>query len=127
MEWVSIQDPSAKSVKTKIQGQNEGASIFNGGEGIIFTNDKDSTSNIFFTCKRGGQAGLGQIWKYSPSKSKISLFYFYFSNTNNVKACDFIPSADSTLPLFLFGTVAKTNVCYVLKDSISWPFQIFTC
>ena len=73
MEWVRIQDPSAKSVKTKTQGQNEGASIFN-GKGIIFTNDKDSTSNIFFTCKRGGQAGLGQIWKYSPSKSKISLF-----------------------------------------------------
>lgn len=83
VEWVRIQDPSAKSVKTKTQGQNEGASIFNGGEGIIFTNDKDSTSNIFFTCKRGGQAGLGQIWKYSPSKSKISLFY-ESDNTNNL-------------------------------------------
>ena len=83
VEWVQIKDPSAKSIKTKIQGKNDNASIFNGGEGIIFTNDKDSTTNIFFTCKRGGKAGLGQIWKYSPSKSKISLFY-ESDNVNNL-------------------------------------------
>ena len=75
VEWVPIEDPLAVSVKTRNQGKNAGASIFNGGEGIIHTNDKDLTTNIFFTCKRGGQAGLGQIWKYSPSKANISLFY----------------------------------------------------
>jgi secreted PhoX family phosphatase len=75
VEWVPIEDPLAISVKTRTQGKNAGASIFNGGEGIIHTNDKDLTTNIFFTCKRGGQAGLGQIWKYSPSKANISLFY----------------------------------------------------
>lgn len=75
VEWVRIKDPLAKSTKTKIQGKKIGASIFNGGEGIIFTNDKDMTTNIFFTCKKGGKAGLGQIWKYSPVNSEISLFY----------------------------------------------------
>ena len=75
VEWVRIKDPLAKSTKTKIQGKKIGASIFNGGEGIIFTNDKNMTSNIFFTCKKGGKAGLGQIWKYSPVNSEISLFY----------------------------------------------------
>jgi secreted PhoX family phosphatase len=73
----------AKSAKTKIQGKKVGASIFNGGEGIIFTNDKNLTTNIFFTCKKGGKAGLGQIWKYSPLKSEISLFY-ESDNANNL-------------------------------------------
>jgi secreted PhoX family phosphatase len=75
VEWVRINDPLAKSTKTKTQGKKIGASIFNGGEGIIFTNDKNMTTNIFFTCKKGGKAGLGQIWKYSPVNSEISLFY----------------------------------------------------
>ena len=83
VEWVRIKDPLAKSTKTKIQGKEVGASIFNGGEGIIYTNDKDLTTNIFFTCKKGGKAGLGQIWKYSPSKAKITLFY-ESDNANNL-------------------------------------------
>jgi secreted PhoX family phosphatase len=83
VEWVSIKDPLAESTKTKIQGKDAGASIFKGGEGIIHTNDKDLTTNIFFTCKKGGKAGLGQIWKYSPSKEKITLFY-ESDNANNL-------------------------------------------
>tara|TARA_B100001741_G_scaffold164190_1_gene135687 strand:- start:414 stop:1760 length:1347 start_codon:yes stop_codon:yes gene_type:complete len=75
VDWVLIDDPSASKKRTKTQGKSKGATIFCGGEGIIFTNDANSESVIYFTCKDGGQAGLGQIWSYAPSKSKITLFY----------------------------------------------------
>ena len=75
VEWVPIKDPMATNQKTKQQGKQLGASIFSGGEGIICTNNANAQSEIFFTCKSGGPAKLGQMWKYSPSTGSISLFY----------------------------------------------------
>ena len=75
VEWVPIKDPMATNQKTKQQGKQLGASIFSGGEGIICTNNANAQSEIFFTCKSGGPAKLGQMWKYSPSTESISLFY----------------------------------------------------
>ena len=63
VEWVDIQDFDAKEKTTKQQGLIQGASPFNGSEGII--TDKDS---VFFTCKDGGFKEYGQIFRYYPSK-----------------------------------------------------------
>ena len=63
VEWVDIQDFDAKEQTTKQQGLIQGASPFNGSEGII--TDKDS---VFFTCKDGGFKEYGQIFRYYPSK-----------------------------------------------------------
>ena len=73
--WVSISDPEAASMKTKLQGRESGATTFNGSEGIIVDINNLNQSEIFFTCKSGGFAGLGQIWRYNPSNDYITLFY----------------------------------------------------
>ena len=75
VNWVPIDDPEAKYLKTRDQGKMLGASIFSGGEGIIFTNNKDNESVIFFTCKSAGLKGYGQMWAFEPKHSKITLFY----------------------------------------------------
>ena len=63
VEWVDIVDFHAKKNTTKYQGSIQGASPFNGSEGII--TDKKS---VFFTCKDGGYKEHGQIFRYYPSK-----------------------------------------------------------
>ena len=63
VEWVDIEDFHAKKTTTKHQGSSQGASPFNGSEGII--TDKKS---VFFTCKDGGFKEHGQIFRYYPSK-----------------------------------------------------------
>ena len=63
VEWVDIDDFHAKKTTTKYQGSIQGASPFNGSEGII--TDKKS---VFFTCKDGGYKEHGQIFRYYPSK-----------------------------------------------------------
>jgi len=63
VEWVDIVDFHAKKNTTKYQGSIQGASPFNGSEGII--TDKKS---VFFTCKDGGYMEHGQIFRYYPSK-----------------------------------------------------------
>jgi len=63
VEWVDIKDFDAKELTTKEQGLIQGASPFNGSEGII--TDKNS---VFFTCKDGGFKEYGQIFRYYPSK-----------------------------------------------------------
>ena len=63
VEWVDIEDFHAKKTTTMHQGFIQGASPFNGSEGII--TDKES---VFFTCKDGGFKENGQIFRYYPSK-----------------------------------------------------------
>ena len=63
VEWVNIDDFHAQKTTTKYQGSIQGASPFNGSEGII--TDKKS---VFFTCKDGGYMEHGQIFRYYPSK-----------------------------------------------------------
>ena len=63
VEWVDIEDFHAKKTTTMHQGFIQGASPFNGSEGII--TDKES---VFFTCKDGGFKEHGQIFRYFPSK-----------------------------------------------------------
>ena len=75
VDWVKIDDPRASNIKTREQGRMNGATSFNGGEGIICTNNANGESIVFFTCKDGGQFGFGQIWAYDPKNSMLTLFY----------------------------------------------------
>ena len=75
VSWVEIKDPEAALKKTKYQGIEKGATSFNGSEGIILQKNDLQESEVFFTCKSGGYSGLGQIWKYNPSRKILTLFY----------------------------------------------------
>ena len=56
-------------------GIEKGGTTFNGSEGIIVDTNNLNQSEIYFTCKSGGFAGLGQIWRYNPANDYITLFY----------------------------------------------------
>ena len=61
--WMKIDDPLAKLVATRRQRQ--GATKFNGGEGIVYNKGK-----IFFDTK-----GDNRIWKYDIQSNRLTLFY----------------------------------------------------
>jgi len=75
--WVDIDEPQ----RGLEDGQNEGRGVVNQGlknggsafvglEGAIWDQDK-----LYFTSKRGGAAGAGYIFEYSPRTESIQLVY----------------------------------------------------
>lgn len=66
--WVSIDDPDPEEADTdsqvvQKQGRKKGAAIFTRLEGC-FT---DRRGAVYFVSTDGGDAGVGQIWKYAPT------------------------------------------------------------
>jgi len=66
--WVTIDDPNPKNAEDDAsavfkQGRAKGAAKFLGGEGCTLRGD-----SVVFGSSEGGDAGLGQVWSYTPTK-----------------------------------------------------------
>ncbi|MGF1600533.1 MAG: alkaline phosphatase PhoX [Thermosynechococcaceae cyanobacterium] len=69
VEWVRIEDPDPIEDTVRQQGFMAGAAQFSRGEGLCF-DGKD----LYICCTSGGEAGLGQVWRYRPDGDQLSLF-----------------------------------------------------
>lgn len=86
VEWVTVDNPDheddtdsrrdrvAGFTPTRIQAQDKGAAYFERLEGA-WSSGAGARARIYFDCTTGGTAGLGQVWKYNPSRSTITLLY----------------------------------------------------
>ncbi len=68
-DWVKIKDPNPANAEDDAsavfkQGRDKGAAKFLGGEGCTY-ND----GSVVFGSSDGGDAGLGQVWQYTPTKN----------------------------------------------------------
>jgi secreted PhoX family phosphatase len=66
--WITITDPDPKNAETNPsavfkEGHGKGAAEFIGTEGCA----ADPAGGVYFVSGEGGEAGLGQIWKYVPT------------------------------------------------------------
>ena len=66
-DWVTIDHPNARDAEDDAsavfkQGRRKGAAKFLGGEGCTQRGD-----SVVFGSSEGGDAGLGQIWQYTPT------------------------------------------------------------
>lgn len=68
--WVTIDDPDATEVPTRVQGREKGALTFSRSEGMWYAGGA-----IYFTATTGGALELGQIWRFMPETGMIELFY----------------------------------------------------
>lgn len=65
VEWVTVDEPNpatdvpGQSVRT--QAQAKGAAIFTRTEGIW-----EADGRLYFDCTTGGEAGVGQLWQFTP-------------------------------------------------------------
>ena len=72
VEWVRIDEPDPAEDTVRIEGFAKGAAQFSRGEGIWFGDGRGPTGghrDLYFCCTNGGQAALGQIWRYEPGAS----------------------------------------------------------
>ena len=65
--WVTIDDPNPADAEDNAsavfqQGRDKGAAKFLGGEGCTYRD-----GGVVFGSSEGGDAGLGQIWQYTPT------------------------------------------------------------
>jgi secreted PhoX family phosphatase len=61
VEWVRIEEPNPLTNTVRTEAQSKGAAIFNRTEGIWA-----SENSVYFDCTSGGDAGAGQLWKFTP-------------------------------------------------------------
>ncbi|QDT90421.1 alkaline phosphatase PhoX [Gimesia algae] len=76
-EWVDIEDPQRRNTPGKedglgvySQGKAKGATTFGRLEGCWF-----GDGVVYFNCTNGGEAGLGQVWSYSPQDHTLELVF----------------------------------------------------
>jgi secreted PhoX family phosphatase len=73
IEWVTIEEPDPAGDTVRAEAQAKGAAIFNRTEGI-WASDR----RVYFDCTTGGEAGLGQVWEYTPrgrNRGRLRLIY----------------------------------------------------
>ncbi|MGK7873842.1 MAG: alkaline phosphatase PhoX [Xenococcaceae cyanobacterium] len=69
VEWIKIEDVDPEKDTLRYEAQEKGAAIFERGEGTCFGNGE-----VYWTCTNGGNAGLGQIFRYDTVGDTVELF-----------------------------------------------------
>jgi hypothetical protein len=80
--WVTIDDPdpsAAESDPSAVfnQGYAQGGAAFLGGEGITMLG-----RDVYFVCSSGGDAELGQVWRYRPFGLNSGWLTLVFESTD---------------------------------------------
>ncbi|MBB6091275.1 hypothetical protein HNQ60_000121 [Povalibacter uvarum] len=79
VRWVTIEDPdpvNAESDPSAVfnQGYAKGGAAFLGGEGVTI----DARGDVYFVCSSGGNAELGQVWRFRPrgmNRGELTLIF----------------------------------------------------
>ena len=69
VRWTRLKDVDPKHDTLRYEAHSSGAAIFRRGEGMCL-----SDGQVYFTCTSGGQAQVGQIFRYDPRKETVELF-----------------------------------------------------
>lgn len=67
VHWIDLENVDSPEDDLRYRGFEKGAARFARGEGMWFGN-----GTVYFACTNGGEKGLGQIWKYTPSPSEAT-------------------------------------------------------
>jgi secreted PhoX family phosphatase len=70
VRWVSLDNVQAPEDDLRLRGRDLGASRFVRGEGMVVQTSPQQRSVIWFMATSGGPKGLGQVWRYLPSKEE---------------------------------------------------------
>jgi uncharacterized protein len=77
VQWVTIEEPNPLTDTVRTEAQAKGAAIFNRTEGIWAADGR-----VYFDCTSGGDAGLGQIWEYTPHGDEGGTLRLVYESTS---------------------------------------------
>ena len=69
VSWVQLEDVDPEHDTLRLEAQAKGAAIFRRGEGMCYANGE-----FYWTATNGGNAGVGQIFRYNPRQETVELF-----------------------------------------------------
>ena len=69
VDWIELDDVESPDDDLRHRGFDAGAARFAHGEGIFY-GEMNGTEEVYIACTEGGEARLGQIWKYRPSSAE---------------------------------------------------------
>ncbi|WJY19932.1 DUF839 domain-containing protein [Alteriqipengyuania flavescens] len=70
VRWIDLENVASPEDDLRQRGAAKGATLFARGEGIHM-----GTGELFFCCTSGGAAKLGQVFRFSPGKGRLDLFF----------------------------------------------------
>ncbi len=69
VSWVRLEDVDPEHDTLRLEARAKGAAIFRRGEGMCYANDE-----FYWTATSGGNAGVGQIFRYNPRQETLELY-----------------------------------------------------
>lgn len=69
VDWIEMDDVESPDDDLRYRGFDAGAARFARGEGIFY-GEMNGAEEVYIACTHGGEAQLGQIWKYRPSSAE---------------------------------------------------------
>lgn len=66
VRWIDLDNVEAPDDDLRLRGAAAGATVFSRGEGLWM-----GERELYFCCTSGGAAGLGQIFRFSPGRTRI--------------------------------------------------------
>ncbi|TWT88701.1 hypothetical protein Mal64_21890 [Pseudobythopirellula maris] len=67
VDWIDMDQPESPEDDLRYRAFDAGASRFARGEGMWHSRNEAGGGDIVFACTSGGEAKLGQLWRYTPS------------------------------------------------------------
>jgi hypothetical protein len=122
VEWVRMEDVDPAEDTLRAEAQSKGCAVFVRGEGTAYGNN-----SIYFTCTSGGNAEKGQIFKYDPQRSILTLVVEspgagVLDNPDNVEVApfgDLILCEDGDEEQFLVGVKPNGMLYQLARNAIN--------
>jgi secreted PhoX family phosphatase len=125
VEWVTLSDVSSPNDDLRHQAQSKGAAIFGRLEGCWWSNGV-----VYFVTTDGGPAGLGQLFRYTPSSvhgGTLELFLQpttdeQFAAPDNICVApsgDIIVCEDGSGTEYVHGVTSSAQVYEIARNALN--------
>ena len=118
-EWIDLNNVESPEDDLRRRGAAMGATLFARGEGIHM-----GEGELYFCCTSGGAAKLGQVFRLTPSKNRLDLFFestspdqFNFGDNLTVA-----PNGHLIVCEDQYTTIVDNHLRGIAPDGSAYPF-----
>lgn len=119
VEWIDLDTVESPEDDLRQRGAARGATLFARGEGLHM-----GEGELYFCCTSGGAAKLGQVFRLTPSKNRLDLF-FESASTDQFNFGDNLtiaPNGHLIVCEDQYTTVVDNHLRGIAPDGSAYPF-----